>query len=98
MSAKLSIVKFGAEWCMPCKVMDKYFDKVVNSFNGEVEYEKVDTAEEPQKAVDAKINAIPVLVFNKDGKEIHRVVGLLSETKLQEKIQELLGTPSTPGV
>jgi len=92
MSAKMSIVKFGAEWCMPCKVMDKYFANVVESFNGDVSYEKVDTAEEPQKALDAKINAIPVLIFYKGGKEIHRALGLLSESKLREKIQELLNS------
>ena len=90
MAAKLHILKAGAEWCRPCVIMDAYIQQVVDSFNGDVELEKFDTGEDAARATELKIMAIPVLIFSKEGKEVHRVVGVLGKDALKEAISKLL--------
>lgn len=93
---KVHIVKVGAAWCQPCVVMDKYFDKVVSSFGEAVTAEKIDTSEEVDKASKLNVTAIPALVFFKNGTEVTRSIGVLSESNLTKKIQGILDDEVEP--
>lgn len=83
------IVKFGADWCGPCRLLEK---NIVNldetkfdvSF-GEVNVDD-DFADEITSSLG--IRNIPVTIFFKDGKEIKRLVGLKTVQDLYNEIND----------
>ena len=85
----LSVIKFYAEWCMPCVMMGPVFDSVAEG-QPKVKFGKVniDGAEEIAQKYD--IEVIPCIVFFKNSKEVDRQVGSCSEEELQEKIKNNL--------
>ncbi len=83
------IVDFGAEWCMPCKMMSPLVDEIAKELEGEVKVSKVNVDENTKAAVDLSVMNIPTLVFFKDGKEVGRVVGVVSKKELLKKVKEL---------
>ena len=83
------IVDFGAEWCMPCKMMSPVVDEIAEELKGEVKVGKINVDENTKAAVDLSVMNIPVLIFFKDGKETGRVVGVVSKKELLKKVKEL---------
>lgn len=77
-NAKILIVKATAEWCGPCKAMDKTTwrdDKVVAWVKENGLAIQLDVDKEPKIAQELSIEAMPTMVAFKDGAELSRVVG-----------------------
>ena len=84
------VLYFGATWCNPCKLMKQVLKK--EKVKKELErlllimYD-VDKDKVPTKKY--KVKVIPTIVFIKEGKEIQRTTGLISEDKLLEILKKL---------
>lgn len=81
---KLVLVKFTAEWCGPCKAMDKTTwqdESVVKWVKDHGVAIQVDVDKEPQVAGNFKIAAMPTMVMLKGGNEIARKVGYMDGGK-----------------
>ena len=77
----MKIIKFGASWCQPCKMLGKTLDTMELPY----ELEEIDLDQKPQKAGDYGIRGVPTMVLVDDkGKEVRRVVGLQSAVKIGE--------------
>ena len=81
----LKIMYFSASWCGPCALLRPIVDRLAAQFE-DVVFEKVDIDDEYLKASNYNIQAVPTLVFVRDGAELDRVVGLVKEKELTEKI------------
>lgn len=82
---KILVVKATAEWCGPCKQMDKTTwrdEKVVAWFKSSGTAISVDVDEEEKVAQDLKIEAMPTMIAFKEGKEFDRVVGFQDSDEL----------------
>jgi thioredoxin 1 len=82
---KILIVKGTAEWCGPCKQMDKttWKDEAVVKWvkdNGLAI--SVDVDKEQKVARKLSIQAMPTMIAFKDGKEVDRIVGYRSAKQL----------------
>ena len=67
----LTIVKFGAEWCGPCRVVDNMLKEYEDSFN----IKKVDIDDDVDDLlIEYDIKTIPVLIWFKNGKKLQEVV------------------------
>lgn len=86
----VSVVDFFADWCMPCKMMAPVFVKLSKEFEGKMKFGKVDTQTESELSGQFEIMGIPCLIVFKDGKEIDRIVGLMPEDALREKLNSYL--------
>jgi thioredoxin 1 len=86
---KLVVVDFFATWCGPCQELSPILVELDKQYNGEVQFYKVDVDESQDCAIRYGVNAMPTLVFFKDGKEIEREVGFLPKEELEELIEEL---------
>lgn len=71
----LSVVKFSASWCMPCKKLEPILVKMEKEFP-EIKIYLVDIDELTKLAQKYKIMSVPSLLFFNEEKEVTRVVGL----------------------
>jgi thioredoxin 1 len=79
---KIEVLKFYADWCGPCKVLSQRLEEEKN-----ITEINVDTDHET--AIKYRIRNIPVLVFLKDGEEVHRTTGLITKYEYDLIINEI---------
>ncbi|MEW6608673.1 MAG: thioredoxin [bacterium] len=89
-SRELLIVDFWAEWCGPCQRLTPIIEKVANEYAGRIIVAKLNVDENTNIATKYMIMSIPTLIFFKDGKEINKIVGSISENELKKKIDSFL--------
>lgn len=69
------VLKFGAEWCKPCKRMKPAYDDLAERFKGKVAFYTVDVDEcekcDSSLPEDFQVDGVPKLVLlkNKNGSE-----------------------------
>ena len=85
----LHILKVGASWCQPCKMLtstSKGLDseKTLHSLFAEVDVDEVE-----EIADILNIRNVPVLVYYKNGEEVKRTVGLVMADEIYKTIEEL---------
>jgi len=85
------VVDFYATWCGPCRELSPMLDAAAGSFTDKIKFFKVNVDESPGLAQNFQVQAIPTLLFFKDGKLADRTTGLLSESELKDKLQSLAG-------
>jgi thiol-disulfide isomerase/thioredoxin len=81
-------VDFGAEWCPPCRKMDP----VINSFiskNSDLFFLKIDAGVQTELVKKFKVEELPTFLFLKNGKEVNRISGIMSEDELLKKWSEI---------
>jgi thioredoxin 1 len=79
------VIKFEADWCGPCRMLTEVFKGV----SGELEQTfpsiqtfKFDIDSDVEYAKSFGIRGVPVLIAFKDGKEVARKVGLISDKQI----------------
>ncbi len=87
MSENLTIVKFGAEWCGPCKKLDPIIDEIAVE-NGAVKVAYVDIDGDGALAAEYGILSVPSTLFFKQGKVMTSIIGLVPKAKLQAAIDQ----------
>lgn len=86
----LHIVKIGAPWCGPCRMLSSTLhglesDKIYDSLIADVNIDEDDA--EPI-AGEYNVRSIPVLLFVKNNEVVHKFTGSLNANAIYEKIEE----------
>jgi thioredoxin 1 len=84
----IEVKKFEAEWCGPCKMLKSTFQKLEGKFNEGVKFTYVNVDENQDLATQYGVRSIPTVIFEKDGKEVHRFAGVQSEMAYTNAINE----------
>ena len=79
----LKIIKCSADFCQPCKALDRVMDEIIPSYNTNVIYEKIDVEENVDFAEDNKIRSVPTTILMKDDIEAYRFVGTKSGNEIK---------------
>ena len=85
---KLTLVKFAANWCGPCKVLTPILEGVVKNYT-DINVGEVNIDIYPNLAQKDGIRGVPTVVFYKNGKLLDKMVGLQQATTYQAKIDSL---------
>lgn len=85
LSQGFTIVDFYSETCGPCKLFSKILEEIACELPF-VNIVKVNTTFFPRLGIENDIEAVPTIFFVKDGKILERVVGLMEQEEVMEKI------------
>ena len=89
-ASKPALVDFWAVWCGPCRNVAPMVEELAEEYSGRAIVAKLDVDSNREVAVQFGIQAIPTLLFIKDGKIADRVVGMADKKSLQAKLDALL--------
>jgi len=93
LSAKgVTVVDFWAPWCMPCRMLGPIIDRMALSYAGQAKVTKVNVDENQITSGTYNIMAIPTVLIFKDGKELHRIPGVMLEAALKQLIDAALAS------
>jgi|SRR5690606_13160604 len=84
----ISLVKFAATWCAPCKVLNKTLKRVEPDFPT-VSFQEVDVDDNPDLAKDYKIRSVPTVIVFRDGEEVTRLVGSVMVDALKKSLRDV---------
>lgn len=79
------VVKFGAEWCGPCRSMKPVMEKLSNEIEN-VTFAEANIEDTQELTEQLCVMSIPVTFVFKNGDMVERLVGLQTESELRDKI------------
>jgi thioredoxin 1 len=90
-SDNLTVVKFSADWCGPCRTLAGIMDDVTPDYQN-VNFIDIDVEGDGMDEIvsNYSIRNIPVLAFIKNGKLLNKNVGLVDKVKITELINNNL--------
>jgi len=86
-AAKTVLVDFGASWCPPCIQMEPVLKTVTEKNKGKFNLVKVDGGRDQDILQTYKVTALPVFIIFKDGKEVWRKDGIVTEAELTAQLK-----------
>lgn len=80
------LLKFGAEWCTPCKQSDPLLNEIT-----QFEVIRIDIDKEPEKVNEYNIRSVPTLiVLDENGDTLAYRTGGFNRNQLQEFLRQFL--------
>ena len=87
-SNKPVLVDFFATWCGPCKMLAPTIDALANEVGNSALVCKLDVDQAPEIAEQYGINAVPTIIFFKNGEKVG-ISGMASKDVLKTKLLSL---------
>lgn len=85
----LVLADFYSDSCVPCKRMSPVLAELEEDYGGEIKIAKININYDGELAVEYGVQAVPTIVFFKNGEEISRIVGLTKKAEIAATIDEI---------
>ncbi len=85
----ITLVDFYATWCGPCRMLHPVLEKLAST-RSEIDYKQIDVDKAPNISKEYGVMSIPTLILFKDGKEISKNVGYMTEEEITEWINKMI--------
>jgi thioredoxin 1 len=86
----VTMLDLGASSCIPCKMMAPIIERVEKNYKGKAAIIFVDVWKNQEPAKRFGIRAIPTQIFfDKQGKEVYRHVGFMSEAAIVAQLKKM---------
>jgi thioredoxin 1 len=82
----ITIKKLSKPGCRPCAALANYLGQI-DLFNAGATLINVDITEQPEVIDQYGLTSVPVLVFERNGVEVGRIVGLVGTEEIVEAIE-----------
>ena len=69
------LVDFWATWCGPCRMLAPVICEIAEEYAGTVKVGKVNVDEEPELAMQFRVDSIPTVMLFKEGRLVNTTVG-----------------------
>ena len=83
---KLVLIKFGANWCKPCLMIDPIFEELATDYGDSVVVGKVNVDENPGASLKYGIRNIPAILFIKNGEVVDKIIGAAPKSEFVTRI------------
>jgi len=83
----IKILDLYADWCRPCKILSPILDELEKEL--EIEVDKINVEDNDEIAEFYNVRNIPTLIFFKDNKKVHQIVGGRTKQQLIDIIKSL---------
>lgn len=84
----MKIIKIGALWCPACLITNKALDKIIDE-NDNIELINLDYDFDEEEVKKYNVGeTLPVLIFEKDNKELFRLVGEKTYDEIMKAVGE----------
>lgn len=90
------LLKFGAEWCPPCRSLDESLTQVAPKFGGRVKLVRVDVEENPGLASAFGVRGIPHSFILVQGRVVDQRRGGMDTDSLKKWLTEVSETSYEP--
>jgi thioredoxin 1 len=87
------VLKLGATWCGPCKVLEGTLEKVEGNYPN-VNFVHCDVDESEEIAAEFRVRGVPTMIYFVDGVAVDKTVGSVSEATIREKIDAMISKKS----
>lgn len=92
------VVDVWADWCGPCKMLAPQFSAAEEELKGKARFVKLDADKNQKLARQYKVQALPTLLFFKDGRLVDRSSGVTSKTAIIKRVKPLLSEEDRDGL
>lgn len=89
-SEKPIMVDFWAPWCGPCKAIAPTIEALEKTYGDQMTFAKVNVDENPLTPSKYGVQAIPTLIFFKNGDVADQITGMVAKEKLEQTIKNIL--------
>ncbi len=89
-SDKPVMVDFWAPWCGPCKAIAPTVEALCKEYGDKIIFAKVNVDDNPLSPSKFGVQAIPTLIFFKDGEVAEQITGMVAKEKLEETLKGIL--------
>ncbi len=87
-SGETWVIDFWAEWCGPCKTMKPIFESVSEAVDAR--FGKVNIEDNQEAATTFGVRSIPTFLVVRDGEEVDRAMGAMSEQEFQDWVEDAI--------
>jgi thioredoxin 1 len=81
----ITMKKFSKPGCRPCQALSNYIGDI-DLFNAGATLVNIDISEQPEVIDQYGLSSVPVLIFFRNGLEVHRIVGLRGTDEIIDAI------------
>jgi thioredoxin 1 len=89
----IEVIKFGADWCGPCKMFAPILEKIKQNYDSNpesnIDIKSIDIDVDPELASQYNIRSVPTTVFIKEGNVVLKKVGVINADQFDEIIKSL---------
>jgi thioredoxin 1 len=90
-AAGLVVLDFYQATCAPCRALEPRLERVVSHYRERLRVYRIDIDRDLSAAERFGVQSIPTILILRDGKEIERLDGLITEHDLQTAFNRALG-------
>lgn len=85
----LTVKRYTAAWCGPCKQLAPIFEELQNEIS-EVSFQTIDVDMNKDEAINSGISSVPTVVLEKDGTQVYRFSGVMPKSVIAGIIKKHL--------
>ena len=89
-SKGLTLVDFWTAWCKPCVFLAPIVNELAENYHDKVKIAKLDVEAHRKVAEKLNIMNIPTVIIFKDGKELHRIIGVKPYNYYKKLLDKIL--------